>query len=230
MIKSHIEGIDASKYIYDTGLSFAKDLAIRIGELAKSDISLFPKRANYNRADNLKDLSRKIGVSNAKELVRRIKQMKETNEGDLISFDQHFLPEDIQKELLSGVPDWLLNVRPGEISCMLQLSTNGSYLGTHKGHKRCSSMFMLLEGQEQETRWYREKEPFDIIDPLRIPDLDKIELAVSAVIQPYRWYVFNHFEWHSVHRFSNGGLRLNIGLDFNTLAAEDLVALCKKHN
>lgn len=230
MIKSHIEGLDASKYIYDTGLSFAKDFAIKIKELAKSDIELFPKRFNYNKADNLKDLSREIGIANAKELAKRIKQMKSSNKGDLITFDQHFLPKDIQDELLSNVPDWLLSVRPGEISCMLQLSKNGDYLGAHKGHKRCSSMFMLLEGQGQETRWYREKEPFDIIDPLRIPDLDKIELAVSAVIQPYKWYVFNHFEWHSVHRFLSNGLRVNIGLDFNTLSAEDLVALCKRHN
>ena len=85
---------------------------------------------------------------------------------------------------------------------------------------------MLLEGNGEETRWYREKEPFEVIQTTRIPDLDKIEHVVSAQIEPGYWYVFNHLEWHSVHKFSTG-IRMNIGLDFDSLSAPDLVELIK---
>lgn len=112
---------------------------------------------------------------------------------------------------------------------MLQVQSGGDYLGTHKGHKRRASLFMLLEGQEQETRWYRNKEDFEVIDPLRIPDHDKIEHVVTAVMQPYRWYVFNHFEWHSVHSPVPNYTRINMGLDFNDITASELVAQLLAH-
>jgi hypothetical protein len=88
---------------------------------------------------------------------------------------------------------------------------------------------MLLEGNGEETRWYREKEPFEIIHTTRIPDLDKIEHVVSAQIEPGYWYVFNHLEWHSVHKFSTG-IRMNIGLDFDSILAPELINLIKKNS
>jgi hypothetical protein len=87
---------------------------------------------------------------------------------------------------------------------------------------------MLLQGNSEETRWYRETEPFEVFDFLRVPDLDKIEHVVTAELVPFKWYIFNHKEWHSVHRFGNGK-RINLGIDFDSISAPDLRDLIKKH-
>jgi hypothetical protein len=227
MIRAEVDGVDTSKYVYDTGLTFGADFGHEVLDLALTQLDLFPKRHNYNRGDNPKELMKLIGVEKARELYRRTAQMKARCPGNLIQFSQHFFPEALGQKLVSTAPQWLQDVSPGEPSPMLQVSQNGDYLGTHKGHKRRASLFMLLQGSGQETRWYRNKEDFEVIDPLRIPDHDKIEHVVTAVMQPWRWYVFNHFEWHSVHNFAPGSVRINMGLDFNNATAAQLVEAAK---
>ena len=224
MIRAEADNTDTATYVYDTGLTFGQGFGERILRLASARLELFPRRNNYNRADNPKELIRLIGPDKARELYRRTDQMKARCSGSLIEFTQHFFPEDLGRELIGLAPQWLQNLSPGEPSPMLQVSKNGEYLGTHKGHKRRASMFMLLQGSGQETRWYRNREDFEVIDPLRIPDHDKIEHVVTAVMEPWRWYVFNHFEWHSVHNFAPGSVRINMGLDFNNITAQVIVA------
>lgn len=223
MIRAETDDVDTSQYVYDTGLTFASDFGAEILALAKSRLEEFPRRFNYNKAENPKELMKEIGANKTRELFRRTAQMKALCPGNLIQFTQHFFPEDLGAELVSMAPKWLRELSPGEPSPMLQVQSGGDYLGTHKGHKRRASLFMLLEGQEQETRWYRNREDFEVIDPLRIPDHDKIEHVVTAVMQPYRWYVFNHFEWHSVHSPVPNYYRVNMGLDFNNITARTLV-------
>jgi hypothetical protein len=223
-------GENPDHYIYDTGLSFGAEFGREVLELALSSPETFPRRHNFKRADSPKEMIRLVGPQKARELYRRIDQMNKLCPNQrLIQFTQHFFPPELGKQLVSLAPEWLQHVSPGEPSPMLQISQGGDYLATHKGHKRRASLFMLLQGQGQETRWYRNKEEFEIIDPLRIPDHDKIELAASVVMQPFRWYVFNHFEWHSVHNFAAGGVRINMGLDFNNITAPELVALLKEN-
>lgn len=228
MIQSLVSGVCADKYCYDTGLKFGDDFGRHVLSLAKSTPGIFPRRHNYKRVDDPKEMVRLIGKQKTRELLRRVDQQKQLFPGNSIQFDQHFFPDDLGVELAALAPDWLLQLSPGEPSPILQISSNGDRLGTHKGHKRRASLFMLLQGNGQETRWYRDKEDFEVIDPLRIPDHDKIEHVVTAVMQPFRWYVFNHFEWHSVHNFAPGSIRVNMGLDFNNVSAEELVARIKQ--
>jgi hypothetical protein len=228
MIRAEVEGVDTSQYIYDTGLTFGSDLGHEVLDLALTQPDIFPQRHNYNRGDNPKELIQLIGAEKARELYRRTAQMKSLCPGNLIQFNQHFFPEKLGDELVSQAPQWLQDLSPGEPSPMLQISSGGDYLGTHKGHKRRASLFMLLQGDGQETRWYRNKEDFEVIDPLRIPDHDKIEHVVTAVMEPWRWYVFNHFEWHSVHNFAPGSIRINMGLDFDNVSATDLISCFQK--
>lgn len=192
--------------------------------MTNTKLEEFPRRHNYNKADNPRELMKAIGVEKSRELYRRIDQMKALCPNQrLIVFSQHFFPKTLEEELVGLAPGWLQALSPGEPSAMLQVSKDGDYLGTHKGHKRRASLFMLLQGSGQETRWYRNKETFEVIDPLRIPDHDKIEHVVTAVMQPFRWYIFNHFQWHSVHNFAPGSVRVNMGLDFNNVTAPELV-------
>lgn len=229
MIRTEVDGVDADHYVYDTGLTFADAYGRELLELVKTRLVEFPRRFNYNKADNPKELAREIGWEKARELYRRTAQMKALCPGNLIQFTQHFFPKELGDKLVSMSPQWLQEMSPGEPSPMMQVQSGGDYLGTHKGHKRRASLFMLLEGQGQETRWYRNKEDFEVIDPLRIPDHDKIEHVVTAIMQPYRWYVFNHFEWHSVHSPVPNYYRVNMGLDFNNITAPELVAAVKSH-
>lgn len=223
-------GANSDQYVYDTGLDFGASFGRDILSMALANIEAFPRRNNYNKADNPRELMKVTGVTRGRELYRRIEQMKALCPNQrLIQFSQHFFPKQLGDELISLSPRWLQEVSPGEPSPMLQVSRDGDYLGTHKGHKRRASLFMLLQGSGQETRWYRNKEAFEVIDPLRIPDHDKIEHVVTAVMQPFRWYVFNHFEWHSVHNFAPGSIRVNMGLDFNNVTASELVELIKRH-
>ena len=230
MTITSFNGADADKYVYDTGLDFGAEFGREILELALSQPEHFPRRNNFKRADSPKEMIRLVGSEKARELYRRIDQMNALcPDQRLIQFSQHFFPEELGKRLVSLAPRWLQELSPGEPSPMLQISKGGDYLATHKGHKRRASLFMLLQGQGQETRWYRNTEDFEVIDPLRIPDQDKIEHVATAVMQPFRWYVFNHFEWHSVHNFAPGGVRINMGLDFNNVTAPELVRLLKEN-
>ena len=230
MIKTIIDGVDADKYIYKTNLKFADEFSQQLLKrvlVSPEDTLVF--RNNYdNPMKNPVDTYNRIGKEKAKELIRRARQVKANfpNESEFISFTQYFLTEQDSKEFLSLTPDFLKEINPGEPVPIFQISHSGHILPPHKGHKRKSSLFMLLQGNQEETRWYRETEPFEVIATTRIPDLDKVEHVVSAQIEPGHWYVFNHLEWHSVHKFSSG-VRMNIGLDFDSITAPELIEIIK---
>lgn len=230
MIRAEIDGIDTSKYIYDTGLTFGVQFGEKILDKIKTNLDEFPIKHNFDRGHNPGKLARMIGIEKTRELYRRIDQMKNTYDGNIIHFTQYDLPEYLTQELYTYVPNALMNAFNSKPSTILQISKEGQYLGIHKGHKRSASLFMLLQGNDQETRWYRNKEQFDVIDQMRIPDYDKVEHVVTAIMQPFKWYVFNHYEWHSVHKFTEGCTRINIGIDFFDTSAEELVEIVKNNS
>jgi hypothetical protein len=230
MITTHIEGINPDIYCFDTGLTFGIDAAKKILQQIKTDDSVFAQRNNYYRGEDYKELAKKIGAKKTREIIRRQLQITNLNPGRVpIEFRQYFLRGSLADELLDQTPSWL-KINSNEPDCMLQKGQGGDFLPVHCGHHRKCSLFMLLEGGGQETSWYRPTEEFELIDPLRIPDLDKIEKVVSVVMEPGRWYLFNHSAWHSVHRYSNGGpARINIGIDYRSINAADLLALVKQN-
>lgn len=231
MLKTIVKDVDIDHYVYDTELSFGKAFGEKILTILNNTPEVFPIRYNYSSPKNPKELIRKVGRDTAEELYRRLNRARDLCGGiERLNFSQRFLTEELSEEFLSLLPEWLKYISPGEPSPILQISQNGDFLTTHKGHKRRCSLFMLLQENHQETRWYRNTETFEVVDCLRIPDPDKIEHVVTAVMEPWRWYVFNHFEWHSVHNFQPGNIRVNIGLDFNNIDADELVARIKEYN
>lgn len=230
MIRTHVNNINPDKYIYKTNLKFGEEVCRRILEKVKAEQDVLVHRSNYDSpAQNPLETYKLIGAAQSRELIRRGRQINEKYPNQKqIQFNQYFLQPTYAEEFLSITPDFLKNITAGEPVPIFQISQAGDILPPHKGHKRKSSLFMLLEGNNEETRWYRETEPFEIVPSTRIPDLDKIEQVVSAQIEPGFWYVFNHLEWHSVHKFGNN-LRMNIGLDFDSITAEQLVNIIKTH-
>jgi hypothetical protein len=230
MITTHVLDVDPDIYCYDTGLTFGAAAAQNILNQALADDTVFERRNNYYNSSDNKSLVRLIGAEKTRELIRRKEQIAHKYPGQQpITFKQFFLNETLGAALLAQTPDWL-KITPTEPDAMLQVGIGGDILPTHKGHYRKCSLFMLLQGGGQETCWYREREDFEIIDPLRIPDLDKIEKVVSVVMEPGRWYLFNHYEWHSVHKYqTHGTARINVGIDYNSIYAPDLLAIVKQH-
>lgn len=227
MIKSLVDNIAQDHYCFDTNLTFGKSVGEEILSVVNNDIDQFPKRKNYEQIDQRK-LTRQVGKEKARELIRRYAQRtKSFPNMSMIEFSQRHFTEHFKNKLLNEIPDWL-KLSDGEPDFMLQVSKDGDYLHPHKGHNRQCSLLMLLQANNQETRWYRNTEEFEVIDVLRIPDLDKIEPVVSAIMQPGRWYLFNNREWHSVHNFSNN-IRISIGIDFYSVDADHILNLIRKN-
>lgn len=230
MIKIHAENVDPDIYCYDTGLTFGSNESFALLEQVKHDDSVFARRNNYYAGSDYRELARQIGATKTREIIRRQQQVQARYPGQTqISFRQFFIRDQWADNLLAATPDWL-KINESEPDCMLQVGQGGDLLPAHCGHHRKCSLFMLLQGSGQETCWYRPAADFEIIDPLRIPDLDKIEKVVSVVMEPGRWYLFNHAAWHSVHRYSSTGpARINIGIDYRTISAEQLLDILKKN-
>jgi hypothetical protein len=230
MIITHVNDVDPDIYCYDTGLTFGAAAAQNILQQVLADETVFERRNNYYNSSDNKSLARLIGSEKTRELIRRKQQVaQQYPDQQPITFKQFFLNEALGAALLAQTPDWL-KINTTEPDAMLQVGTGGNILPPHKGHHRKCSLFMLLQGGGQETCWYRNREDFEIIDPLRIPDLDKIEKVVTVVMEPGRWYLFNHHEWHSVHRYGTQGVsRINVGIDYNSIYAPALLDLVKQH-
>lgn len=229
MIHKHVEDINQDMYCYDTGMTFGQDIATELLAAIDADVEQFPRRVNYNHGTDYKELAKKVGAKRTREIIKRQLQINANYPNQKpIEFSQRFLTPYFREKLLNSVPPWLV-ISETEPDCMLQISISGDVLPPHKGHHRKCSLFMLLQADGQETRWYRNTEDFEVIDELRIPDLDKIEQVVSTVIEPGRWYMFNNYEWHSVHKFSSTTRRISIGLDFNSVYGDEMVKLIKNN-
>jgi hypothetical protein len=240
MIKQHDPNINPDDFIYKTKFTFGTDLGKEF--LAQIDNDLL-MGASYSTEGltidgmtmaKVRELRRRVGQDKTKELVRRQHQVISKFPGEnLIEFKQYHCGPEWNAKVLDITPDWLKEIGPNEPNPMLQISKcdgGSGILPPHCGHKRTASMFMLLQGGGQETRWWTPTADFETISELRIPDLDRIQLAVSAVIEPGVWYVFDHMFWHSVHKSAQKGLdRITLCLDFYSITAPDLVKLCKQH-
>lgn len=228
MIKVHTD-INADQYCYDTGLNFGYEVGQELLQSVLYNESQFERRKNYYKIDDYKGLVRKVGAEKTREIIRRQLQSQKMYAGQTpIEFRQYFFNDYFKQKLLSTIPEWL-KVSDTEPDCMLQVGDSGSFLPPHCGHHRKCSLFMLLQADDQETSWYRPTEDFETIDALRIPDIDKIELCVSVVMQVGKWYMFNNKEWHSVQKYSQGKKRISMGLDFHSIHGIDLVNLIKSH-
>ena len=173
---------------------------------------------------DFKTVTNLTGIRRSRILKQRtLKMLHKYGEVDRIIIDQYDVPvamaEYVKDEMLR-----LFNIPRDECTPIVQIQDGGEMLHPHHGHGRQASLFCLLKGEGEATRWYKETESFEIIDEFHIPDVSKLEVAVENVLQEDQWLLFNHREWHSVHRKSNVGVRINFGIDFKTMDIDEVIA------
>jgi hypothetical protein len=231
MIVSHKPDVNPDEYCYETKIKFSENFCTKLLNKILEDDSFLIRRKRYlDPKEHLKEIASTLNFEDGKLLARRIHQVYKYYPNQMpIEFKQYSMPEDLTEEFDSLIPQWLKDIVPGEPKAVVQISQGGDFLGVHKGHQRQSSLFMLLQGNDEETRWYKDTGEFKVIDFYRIPDLDKIEHVVTAKLEPFKWTMFNHKAWHSVHKFNSTGIRINIGIDFDSVPAEELVRIIKEH-
>ena len=226
MIIKEVEDIDIEEYCYETNLDFGKEYGQRLLDAILTDNSFLIQRKQYldPRVDMKEVFPKLTSIADGRVLKKRGEQVNAAYNGLVhIDFKQYSLSEVWVNELTSLMPDWLKEI--GSIP-IIQISQGGDFLAPHKDHKRTASLFMVLQGNGEQTRWHRETESFPLLDFWRVPDLDKIEHVASATISPFKWTVFNHDTWHSVHGVP-GKPRITIGIDFDDISAKQLTELVK---
>ena len=133
-----------------------------------------------------------------------------------IVIDQYDVPEEMAELIQSSMFN-TYGIPKDECMPIVQIQNGGELLHPHHGHARKSSLFCLLQGEDEVTKWYRETKPFKVVDEFHIPDISKLEVASENVLEVNQWLLFNHQEWHSVHRKGDVGVRINLGIDFKTM-------------
>lgn len=229
MIEVHADDINGDNFCYETSIKFAEEFGKNLLEkiLVSEEFLVLEKRYK-NPLENLKEIAAMLSFNDGKAFGHRLKQLKKyLGDLNLIEFRQYTLPKDLTEEFEELIPQWIKDIGPYHI--VVQTSKNGDILPPHKGHQRQSSLFMLLQGNGEQTKWYRETGDFKIFDFFRTPDLNKIENIVTAELEPYKWTMFNHKAWHSVHKYSSAKIRINIGIDFDNVSAEELLKIIKEH-
>jgi len=157
------------------------------------------------------------GVREAREIKRRqILMLREYGLVNRIVIEQYDMPEMVNKWIQDAVYQQF-GIPHDETMPILQIQNGGELLHPHQGHGREASMFCLLRGEGEVTKWYEEIAPFEQLEKFRIPDLSKLEVKTEYTMKENQWVLFNHKAWHSVHRKSDVGVRINLGVDFKTM-------------
>lgn len=189
-----------------------------------------PAWRRLSHSSTIKDMEAIVGVKDAKELMRRkLLMLRKFPNSTRLEFSQYSLPEYLADELIDSLPNFLKDLKRDEMTPILQVSTGGTMLYPHKGHYRKASIFKLLKGDKETTTWWSNTEDFKVINEYRIPDVQKLAVADQAELVEDKWLIFNHFEWHSVQKNNPNSLRVNVGIDFNTLSAQEVSDLFSKN-
>jgi len=226
-----------SPFYIETNIQYPQDLLDETLSLAKNNPDqLIPRDRVWRKISTgmpYEEMVCILGQKPAREIKKRhMLAAKLWPKQNPIKFCQYSLPKHLEDAYIDMCPGWMKHLGREEMVPILQISYDGEILHPHKGHLRKASIFCLLEGGEETTRWYQETEPFEVISDYRIPDFSKLEKTFEVQIPKNKWIVFNHAIWHSVHANPNNGRisgRINVGIDFNTLTVEEFEILAKQN-
>ena len=137
--------------------------------------------------------------------------------------DQYRLPPRIHKPLATKVSE-MFDISMNEIDPIIQIQNEGHILYPHIGHARNSSIFCLLQSNNERTIWYEETEPFKTYSMYRIPDYSKLKEAEETKLTVGKWTTFMHNQWHAVKRDGDPKKwRVNLNIDFASLPYHELL-------
>jgi hypothetical protein len=220
-------------YHRETKLDFARDVQAAVLDIANHHIEQLEYRAPpwtkvMDPKTSFREMVDILGREDAERVVDRRRKMVERfgPAAKKISFKQYSLPKELNDALIDAAPK---GIPRDECIPIVQISTGGNILYPHKGHYRNASLFCLLQGNDEETRWYRETKPFQLVSDFRIPDMTCLEQADATTLRKGVWTIFNHFEWHSVHGLADRDfiVRVNVGIDLKTWTVDQLIEAIK---
>lgn len=145
----------------------------------------------------------------------------------IVDWYQNNIKTSLEIEIKKNLPKFILDQN---ITFMMQIASQGVFLPIHKDHERKSSLFYLLEGDNYETRWYRQIKKFDnyysnIIDPACV------ELDYKICLEKNMWYAFNNDEYHSVHKIHEStDDRISFLIEFVDLKYTDLIDILRQNH
>jgi hypothetical protein len=90
-----------------------------------------------------------------------------------------------------------------------------------------ASLFYLINGNGEETAWYEPDD--DLVDYMffRFGDPKKLTKVFSTVIQPGKFYIFDHYQYHNVTSFQTG-VRNRFNIEFDGITAAELYEIVTK--
>ena len=225
-------------FFYETGIDFVPQETL--DELLEMSLRLDPelefidrpwRKIAYNSTPRIiEQVVKEHGgtTRDAREFVRRrlimARELGTPADGVTeIVIDQYRLPKRIAEPLAKQVSE-MLDIPLEEIDPIVQVQNEGTLLYPHRGHARNSSIFCLLQGNGEETTWYKESEPFKTYDMYRIPDCTKLYPAAQTHLREMKWTTFNNYAWHSVARKeAPERWRVNLNIDFASLSYDELM-------
>jgi len=179
-----------------------------------------------NRLD-YKTIEEIVGIRKCRLLKQRAFQMiREYGDVNRIIIEQYDVP-DVMSEYVKSEMNKTFGIPEDECMPIVQIQDGGEILHPHHGHGRKASIYCLLQGGGEVTKWYRQTDYFEIVDEFHIPDISKLEVSTETILQENQWSLFNHRDWHSVHRTSDVGVRINFGIDFKTMNVDQAMEYFK---
>lgn len=226
-------------YFLETDIQFPNDIIDLVSKIAlEQPENLVERERTWRKIYTgmpYSEMEKILGIRQTREIRKRHALMaKMWPNGEQISFCQYSLPKDIEDAFIDACPQWMKEIRGrDELIPIVQIGSSGNILYPHRGHLRHASIFYLLAGSNEITRWWDPTADFELIDEYRIPDMSKLKISYEACIQKNVWSVFNHAAWHSVHTSNEKtkyDIRVNIGIDFKTLTIEEFEPILKANS
>lgn len=215
-ILNKIQGLDPVSF--DRNDKLARNPIYR--QLNKLVVSGIPIKIKIKITDPDTKQTVEIDPPTLNKLRERYLVLKEQWNTGYSPFKEQELPASMQKEVIDYLPSSLQKLKP-HVAIQSKMAIDG-IVAPHRDHYRTASLFLLLEGNEEQTVWWNKTDDFEEFDYFRFADVTKISKIHTEIIEKNTWYVFDNYTYHSVHPGTQVGRRTALCIEFNTLSADEL--------
>lgn len=109
---------------------------------------------------------------------------------------QYNVREPMETRIRNSLPEIFNGLN---ISFKAHKFTDGDYMIPHRDHHRTCGLYFIITSPEFETRWHNLVGDFEEKKLKYVPP-EHLEMVHAEVIQRGKWYLFNNYTHHSVHK------------------------------